>query len=152
LERDRAGLNPARGLIEKNSNESRTASTQDESNHEVVPESVEVAMEEDDINPAMDVEELPTSFFHASRSFPEDDNAASLDQQNLAVDSMTKRLPGNNTQPGSSGADERQRLPSSSITRALQIWFSPLLYEAGSKALQKQEERLWEQQKEGLQR
>ena len=85
-------------MIEKNSNESRTASTQDESNREVVPESVEVAMEEDDINPALDGEELPTSFFHASRSFPEDDNAASSDQQNLAGDSMTKRLPGNNTQ------------------------------------------------------
>ena len=75
MERDRAGLNPARGLNDKNSNEPRTASAQDETNREVVPERAEVAMEEDDNNPVLDGEELlPTSFFHASRTFPEDDN------------------------------------------------------------------------------
>ena len=31
---------------------------------------------------------------------------------------MTKRLPGNNTQPGSSGVDERQKLPSSPRRRS----------------------------------
>ena len=77
-------------------------------------------MEEDDNNPVLDGEELlPTSFFHASRTFPEDDSEASPDQQNLAGDSMTKRLPGTNTQPGSSGRDERQNIPSS--TTALLI-------------------------------
>ena len=39
-----------------------------------------------------------------------------------------------------------------SITRTLQIWISPLLNEAGSKKLKKQEERLWEQPEEGPQR
>ena len=54
LERDRAGLNPARGLNDKNFNEPRTASAQDETNREVVPERAEVAMEADDIIPVLD--------------------------------------------------------------------------------------------------
>ena len=141
LERDRVGLNPARGLDAKNSNEPRAASVQDETNREVVPDRAEEAMEEDDHNPVSDAEKhLPTSFFHASRTFPEDDSQASPDQQNLAGDSMMKRLPGNNTQPGSSGRDERKNIPSSTRRRSRSP--SPGLSRSGSRhSSMRQEER-----------
>ena len=76
LDRDRAGIIPARGLIAKNSSESRTTTAQNETNPEVVPVRVDVAMEEDDSNPVLEVEELPTGFFHAAETFLEEDNAA----------------------------------------------------------------------------
>jgi hypothetical protein len=115
LDRDRAGIIPARGLIAKNSSESRTTSAQNETNPEVVPVRVDVAMKEDDSNP----EELATGFFHATETFPEEDNAAAPDQQILAGVSLTKRLPGNNTQPGSSGASRRRsRSPSPGLSRS----------------------------------
>ena len=63
MERDRAGINPARGLAAKNSDEPRAPSTQEETNHEAVSDRAEEAMEEDDTNPILDVKEcLPASF------------------------------------------------------------------------------------------
>ena len=108
------GINPVRGLAAQKSNETVAPATQDDTNHEVVSDRVEVAMEEDDTNPNQGVEEaLPFSFFHASSSFPDDVNEASPDQQILAGDSMKKNVPGSNTQPGNSDKDDRQVNPSS---------------------------------------
>ena len=101
LARDRTGTNPVRGLAAQNSNETVAPATQDDTNREVVSDRVEVTMEEDEPNPNLGVEEaLPTSFFHASRSFPGDVNETYPDQQILAGDSMKKNVPGSNTQPG----------------------------------------------------
>ena len=99
-------------------------------------------MEEDDTNPILDVEEqLPASFFHASRTFPEDVSEASPDQPILAGDSMKKKLPCTNTQPGNSGKDDRQHNPSSASRRTRSP--SPGLSRSGScHSSMRQEERI----------
>ena len=69
-------------------------------------------MEEDDINSVSEVEDLSGGFFQTTETFPEVSDSAP-DRHVTAGVSMTKQLP-NNIKPGSSGADERQDLPSSS--------------------------------------
>ena len=78
---------------------------------------VDIAMDEEDINSGSEVEELPVGFFHTTETFPEEVSEAAPDQHVAGV-SMTKRLSGNNIKPGSSGAGERQDLPSSSRRRS----------------------------------
>ena len=79
---------------------------------------VDIAMDEEDINSGSEVEELPVGFFQTTETFPEEVSESAPDRHITAGVSMTKRLPGNNIKPGSSGADERQDLPSSSRRRS----------------------------------
>mgnify|MGYP001306581443 CR=1 FL=1 len=117
LEGGRTGVLPVRGLTTKNSSDSRSVITQAETNPVVVPAVVDIEMDEDDINPVSEVEELPVGFFLTTETFPEVSDSAP-DRHTKAGVSMTKQLPGNNIKPGSSGADERQDCPSTSRRRS----------------------------------
>ena len=70
------------------SSDSRSIITQPETNHVVVPEVVDIEMDEDDINPVSEVEELPVGFFRTTETFREVSDSAP-DRHTTAGVSMT---------------------------------------------------------------
>ena len=106
---------PVKERDKQNSNDPVPVVTIPEADPVLVTETVDIDMEEEDIIPDSEVEELPAGFFHSTESFPEEVSAAP-DQHTAGV-SMTRQLPGTN-QPGSSGIDGRQDHSSPSRRRS----------------------------------